>query len=754
MVWLQSEDASLLSDTRIWDMIRDGRQTSDLPLPTFGFRVIKAFTTPTPLKSRFLPGMQGQVLYGHGDKVRVMVKDLFDANGDFLNDWIYRDCIEIGTEPYGTWKMDLCNVPRTRSRFTAEEIGELKNPNRQHLARGISTFLTKLAETRPECVTEETHNRLGGVSGNKVLWITNVVINGIEKAGLLSVLNDPQFTIRAIRENSNLDCKDLAAQGETGFYLRIYSKDNPGQSKKHGSVYIGQAKDLHRRCVDWGRSGQAHDDLIEESNTIEMRTICRLDMEFYQDHKYIIEQLFASLFQTYKSGLANQTVRPKGGRDNYHLRAYLEMDKVATVAASESGWTGAVQRDSFWNGSFSACEGLNYQSPISEAPMYEPGVWLESRGFRQNSNDPGTSFPISNFTSQVPKKMTVQTPGAKSASKSKSFIIFDLKTDYKSETKQGYTWRTARTLPKDFSSDGVEWPAENSFFTVTFEVRTDWKPHPFSWARLPLIGPFEDWDRANSWAMSISWVDASGQDRLKYLHCERPYMMVNEDSMGSIQPYGQGIEVIHWLFNERIASGQKHRWIQTPPMAHVKVIQNDYVRQLITLKAGKGVTTTAPIPSNRKDPQVILEEMEGKGVHGDFGLHNVGLTLGQAKKATPGKWGSRKKCDCCLFYSRGTGSSAEGFGGCFFVDGNTVCEGCRKIYGRPACSWTLGTPVNVVENTFKALASIGDTASALRRKALNGLEGSTGDSLLAPDPEMMEIDQGDDESEAEVWEGP
>ncbi|KAL1800217.1 hypothetical protein ACET3X_000559 [Alternaria dauci] len=210
--------------------------------------------------------MQGQALYRRDNKVRVMVQGLFDANGNFLEDWIHEDCIHI------------------------EELGELKDPKHRHLARGISTFLIKLAAAKPQCLTEETHKRLGGVSGNKVLWITNRVIKGVEKAGLLSVLNDPHFTIQAIRDNSNLDCKHLAAQGETGFYLRIYSKVNPGQLKKHGSMYVGQAKDFYRRCGDWSRPGQTqHADLIQESDTIEMRTICRLDMTFYQDHKYIIE---------------------------------------------------------------------------------------------------------------------------------------------------------------------------------------------------------------------------------------------------------------------------------------------------------------------------------------------------------------------------------------------------------------------------------------------------------------------------------
>jgi hypothetical protein len=198
-------------------------------------------------------------------------------------------------------------------------------------------------------------------------------------------------------------------------------------------------------------------------------------------------------------------------------------------------------------------------------------------------------------------------------------------------------------------------------------------------------------------------------------------------------------------------------------MAAVKVIEYNHIRQLITIEAGKGVTTTAPIPSSRKDPADIMKEMKGNGAYGDFGLDNVGLTLAQAKKATPGKWAGRQKCDCCLFYARGTGPT-----GCTFANGTTVCDGCLEIFGRPACSWTLGIPSTRAGNTFQDLASLGDTANALIRRALHGLDGSTGESLVVPDPEMLEVEQEDKEVEqededmeqeldafdAEVWEGP
>jgi hypothetical protein len=170
--------------------------------------------------------------------------------------------------------------------------------------------------------------------------------------------------------------------------------------------------------------------------------------------------------------------------------------------------------------------------PISEAPADESHVWLRTDTYMPGES--GKSIPVSNFRRGVPKPMTI-TPKNGTSGKP-SFIVFEIADD------SGYKMRIARSLPET-GSNGLDWPAEDTHFDVTFEVRTDWKPHPYSWACLPLVGPFEDWDRANSWAVFIGWKDPSNQYRKKYLHCETPHTMVDKDSNGSIQPYVHGIEV-------------------------------------------------------------------------------------------------------------------------------------------------------------------------------------------------------------------
>jgi hypothetical protein len=744
MVWLEKPDAQALSGhTKLWNEIRDGRKPSEIPRPTFGFRVTKPFTSPK-LKSRFMPGMQGQVLHCEGPGAYVQVRDLFDAGGQPLKDWISRDAIEIGTTIYGTWEIDVCQVPRTSSRLTSKEVDLLNDPNCKHLALSISTFLLTLAKTNPEALTSETLDRLGGPSGSKVPWITARVVDGIKQAGLLRVLNNPVFTMKELMDKAVLDCSSSTARSKSGFYFRRYIEPNPGQSKKHCSLYIGQAADLNNRYSTWMQGG--HEDLKVRSESIAMRAICLVQRVFYDDHKYIVEQLFTSLLQTYQGALfdKSRTVDLGDAQGNYHLKHCYDMNKIATAAAKESGWTGGILRKSFWEGSFATCAGLNYQTPLAEAPKYEQSVWLRTDGYMPDLENAGKSIPISNFTREVPKKMTVVIPSAKSSSQDKFFIVFSLVSDNKD-----YAMRISRTLSNDPTKDGMEWPAKDTYFNLTFEVRRDWKPHPFSWARLPLIGPFEDWDRANSWALSVNWIDPSGQHRSKYLHCERPHKMMNTDSDGSIQAYARGIEVIHWLYNERIPADKQHRWLQVVPMASVKAIKHDHVSQKVTFEAAKPVTTTAPISSLRKHPDVIRDEMEGRGVHGDMGLANVGLTMPEARQATTAKFGNRSKCDTCMFFARNTGSPQ----GCVLNE-NKVCENCRRIFGRPCCSWTPGIPTVShgarPGNSFDDLDAIGDTANVLRRTALHGLRGWTGDVLVSADPAVLEVDQGPEIDETEL----
>jgi hypothetical protein len=540
MVWLEIREAKALEHSAIislWRGVREAPDLSHVRRPTYGFRVTKPFTSKLP-NGRFMPGMQGEVLHCSGNQAYVEVRDLFNAAGKPLKDWISRECITIGTKKYGTWMIDICQVPRIPSRLTSNELTLLNDPKRRHLALGVSTFLQTLAKTNPLSLTDENLTRLGGKEGDKVAWITVKVIEGITKAGLVSVLNNPLFTADELVASATLDCADISAHGECGIYLRRYIEPNPGGKKKLCSIYVGQSMNLNQRFQRWQLPGQ-HDELKENSESVVMYALCVLPKLFYDNHKFILEQLFVSLLETYKEQIVNRTrgVKLDDPKDQSHTKNCYDMLNIATQAAKASGWTGAVLRKSFWEGSYAFCDGLNWQSPIAESPAFEPFVWIRTDSFMPDMENGGKSTPIANFTREVPKQMVIIHASEKQTYQGQSFIVLHIKSELKD-----YQFRVSRVLPANIKM-GEDWPAEDTYFNVVFEVRTDWKPHPYSWARLPLFGPFEDWNRANSWALSINWTDPSGKLRTKYLHCERPFSTMSDTGNGSIQAYARGIEV-------------------------------------------------------------------------------------------------------------------------------------------------------------------------------------------------------------------
>ncbi|KAG9192142.1 hypothetical protein G6011_10876 [Alternaria panax] len=336
----------------------DADPVSGLPR-TVGFRVKNYFkSSRAPLRSEFVPGRQGQ-----GKGVYVQVKDTFDANRNPLKDWIHQHFIEIGTEIYGNWKIDVCNILRASLKLTPDEPTLFYNP-----------------KTDPGCLMEADLGRLGGSTGDKVPWITANVLAGVDKAGLLAVLNNPQFTMTELEASANLDCTLSVAKNEGGIYFRRYveSKSIPGQSKKPLSLYVGQTVDFYGRYMAWTTAG--HEDLKEKSESVEMRALCRLELLFYKEHKFTIEQLFTSLLQTYKQELPDGTADLRDVQSIFNTKNCSDMDKIASASAHDSKWTGALQRKSFWNSSFSTCAGPNHPARI-------PRVYPRSRKARQVDPD-------------------------------------------------------------------------------------------------------------------------------------------------------------------------------------------------------------------------------------------------------------------------------------------------------------------------------------------------------------------------------
>lgn len=151
----------------------------------------------------------------------------------------------------------------------------------------------------------------------------------------------------------------------------------------------------------------------------------------------------------------------------------------------------------------------------------------------------------------------------------------------------------------------------------------------------------------------------------------------------------------------------------------LKIIKHDHVKQLVTFNRSQPTTTKSPTSSGRHAPETIRQEMQ-KSI---YKLTNIGLSVKQARANVPPggkKFGTRRKCDTCLFRST--------LYSCYWEESDGVCRACRDIYGRPFCSWSVDVPPvsqnadpRMPGNDFPLLFQNNDHDNIMRRKALVAL---------------------------------
>ena len=572
MVWLESahiaEAFSNPVTKAFFTGTRDGLDPMKFKRPKFGFRIKEPGRGPHGPEWKL--GMQGTVLYC--DRGMSYVESL-DARTDPddsrpIQAWIPSSKIEVSNQPYFLWKVDVSSVPRAAGKLTQNEREYLNGEAYRYLATAIGAFLKTLAQNKPQCLSDEDFTTLGNTQASRFPYITSMVIRGINRAGLVSTLNRRDFTINDIITNSKIDCTERRDRRICGWYMRAYVTKKP-----RGDIldfYIGQSADLERRGASYTGSNY-HNALIKKSNFIAMRAICVVEKDFYDRHKFIVEQTFVSLFQSYRDSLKlrqeseddnvyieneekdeeEEEEAEEGGmkhdhrlREVHHLKNFLELDAIAKAAAKISQWTGAVDRKSFAPNAVS-CHGVNHQSPLVESSVLAISPYLRTDSWMPDPDNNGTAVPVANFLRATPKRATLVVDISKKDTKVLEIFTL-LRAETSTEAK--FHLHISKTLTKDEATtnfNDISYPKEGRFFDITFEVRLDWKPHPYSWARLPLVGCFDDWDRANSWALKIGWIDSLGTHRTRYIQSVLNFAPVAdlEKANGAIHGYARGIEV-------------------------------------------------------------------------------------------------------------------------------------------------------------------------------------------------------------------
>ncbi|KAF2010040.1 hypothetical protein BU24DRAFT_467528 [Aaosphaeria arxii CBS 175.79] len=481
------------------------------------------------------------------------------------------------------------------------------------------------------------------------------------------VLNKPDFSIHGLVDAKKYRINEYTPKGRGGIYVRLYlsGKNATFWTPGKNHLYFGHTIEFCSRYTSHQTKSTAKHSLLKETAE---RMIMFPVAIFEHENKTVyllIEQIFVCLLQTWRrdvfairpggSGAKLLAERPTAAAavDAAH---YYKM--AIDLVAAKTGWPGGVLRESF-----QVPFGVNFSSPLQEIVFTERPLLLRKDTWIMNKQT-GEPYQIAEFR-RAKSKLASWRERKSATGKSTNFGTHVFSG---ASLKDGGSFSFEMFCTE--TPNGINGPLPGSRFYVTIDVRLDWKPHSKSWACLPEIGPYEDWDRANSWAIRANWEHppASGQWRHRWIQYFTPSVLIATNVPGGFNAYAQGIRMIHWLFGE--TPTHKHSWIPDAyGAAFVKQMKWDFLTMTIDFATpvrlpppiSAARRSAASIKAQMKQPQYLLE-----GVDGPF----------QEKVGHRGI-----VCDTCRLMAFDNTP-------CIQVADRRVCKNCLEIYGRPCCSWT------------------------------------------------------------------
>lgn len=454
--------------------------------------------------------------------------------------------LDIGTVPFkedmADWTIDTSFTPYLDPKpptFRYEEVGNTC------FGKTVASFVQNIFDSPPWMLTQADVQALRAIGDAPS--ITGMIIQGKKQAGMYDTLTKvdgngkPSFTIHDLRTKGHLIDNQTEA-GIVGLYFRYYETGKltkwwPPLTK---FIYVGQSNDISRRGQNYRNDlnnpnredHPKHIALTQQASKQEMRLLCVLPNSYRILH--LVEQILVCLLQTYRKPVFDMTPGSQGAQDivqSTDKSEYMEtvrtarfFDDLMTKIGEKMGWTGGTKRFGF-----GVSHGVNGSSPLAEFRTNQ--TLFVRNDFWMMDEASGEPLEISNFRRANMARLVVRSE----ANNIRNIGI-----------------PLGSMINVTAVCDSKHCPAENTEYQAVIEVRKDWKPHPKSFARLAQIGPYENWDRANSWAIKIQWEQPKGSKKFRELYLEHgvPNKRMKSDIPGSFIGYGAGIRVIHWLYRE------------------------------------------------------------------------------------------------------------------------------------------------------------------------------------------------------------
>jgi hypothetical protein len=644
----------------------------------YAFRLNTTFSSPSE-SIEYKKGMQGQFL-GLTEKgmAKIFIRGVTEGDG-FKNRHVplkYLDKGPLWQDDVNKWRLDVklpghivfdkgdwTSSPLTDTTVLGKTVNLL-----------ISAFLHSPAPGDAEKITD--YIRRCSVPG-----LTMIIIKGIKDAGLYNVLSDAdkEFTLVDLITAARIRVVDRSPSDRAGVYARFHkSSQNVEHWKPHSRyAYVGKSTDFGLGFESHLHSSSKYGDLSRNSESLDMIALCVLSATANPGMFYLTEQLFVCLWQTYKPDLTSPTTTDSSLLVSSKLANYYT--NISDEVFRMTGWHGFIGRGLASSG---IEYGANCSSPLHEYGVLEHKQLLIRSDENIRDNKTGSFIPMAIYRCAE----QVSIPAG-----SKRVNVFKYCVYKNGEREEVISFRARYGKKGD-----VHLPPPGSVVNFVIEVRKDGTTHPHAWARLPAIGPFTNWDQANSFAVRIEWdfPVSSGKWQFAYVQSNTNKERTGPQLPGSLKNYAKAIAFLQWLTNDR--PNHNYAWIpKTHGAALVVQTEYDFMNQTIRFQDAKN--DIVMLSCGRRSNDDIIAQM----LRPEYGLTRVaGKNRGSS-------------CDTCRLLPFSTKAKTFPDRECvpvkLFAD---LCTNCALL-GLPCCTFTDGVYDKHVPHTPDTRLATDKAAAAL-----------------------------------------
>ena len=621
---------------------------------TYAFRINTDFSIPSQ-SIQYKKGMQGQLLdVTEKGMAKIFIRGVTEGEG-FTNRCVPFKYLDKGAP----WQADV-NKWHVKVKLPGHTVFDKRD-----WASSSLPDTTVLGKTITRLISAFLHSPPPGDSGrtadfirrSSITGLTITIIDGIKDAGLDNILSDAdkEFTFVDLIKAARIKITNPRSSDRAGIYARFHKSSQNVTHWKPNScyAYVGKSTDFGSRFESHPHSSGKYGDLSRNSESLHMIALCVLSVTAEPGLSYLTEQLFVCLLQTYKPDLLSPTIADSG------LLAFSKLANYYTNISDEvfhiTGWHGFIGRGLASSG---IEYGANCSSPLHEYGSHRDKHLLIRTDDNIRDNKTGAFIPMAIYRSARTSSIPANAKGVQ---------VFKLHVIANGKLKLVVSFGTAYVKKRPHL------PPPGSRFNFAFEVRKDGTPHPYAWARLAAIGPFKNWDQANSFAVRIEWEFpvSSGKWQFEYLQSGKHFEQVDPQVPGSLNSYAKAIAFLGWLTNAR--PNHNHAWI-TKTQGAALVLQTEYDFMSQTIRFQDAKNDIVMLPGARRTNDDIIAQM----FRPEYGLTPV---------VSPGQ---RLLCDTCRLLPHGCRVTMFPDGGC--VPAKPIANLCTNcaVLGLPCCSFTDG----------------------------------------------------------------